>query len=96
MHSIDTSELTFGLGVEFPLGPLAVFGDLVGSVQWVDVDLTVDKQEVSYEAINFGLGARAGIRAELRSWFFVMVAGEMGFIGGVRWNAALSAGFRFG
>ncbi len=87
-------ELRFGLGYEHGFGPVAPFLDLVGAVHWDSTDLTVDGSPANYRTVGFGFAARAGVRLQLRRWFFVTASGELGLVGSSLWSADLSVGFR--
>jgi len=96
VRKIRPYELRFGIGGEIPLGRFAPFLDLIGEVDWVNTELAIDGQKAEYEANSFGFSARAGVRAYLRDWFFIAVAGEIGIVGNRFWGAELSLGFAFG
>ncbi len=86
-------DLRFGIGAEYPIGPVAPFVDVMGSVHWVDAQLGVGDTPVEYKSTAFGLSGRAGVRLHVRRWFFAAAAGEVGFVGDLRWGAELSVGF---
>jgi hypothetical protein len=94
VQSLRPYELRFGLGVEHGFGPVAPFLDLVGAVHWDATDLSVDGLTATYQTVGFGFAARAGVRVQLRRWFFVTASGELGLVGSGRWSADLSVGFR--
>ena len=93
VDSLRPIELRFGLGVEAPTRPFVPFVDLLGGVHWISASLRVDGQEVDYHAATFGFAARAGVRFQLRDWYFVQLAGEVGLGGDIRWGGELSVGF---
>lgn len=95
-RSMWSWALRFGLGAEYPFGPVVPFVDLQGSVQRVTTTLDVDARAVDYEALRFGFSGRAGVRIHLRRWFFVTASGELGLLGPTRWSADLGVGFRIG
>jgi len=96
VRKIRPYELRFGIGGEYTWGRFTPFLDLIGEVDWVDTELTVDGVAVEYEASSFGFSARAGARMYLREWFFIAAAGEIGIVGQRFWGAELSLGFSFG
>jgi hypothetical protein len=93
VQGITPVDLRFGIGGEYPIGPVAPFVDLLGGVHWTHVELTLDDTPVDYAATSFGLSLRAGARVHVRKWFFAAAAGEVGLVGDVRWGAELSVGF---
>jgi hypothetical protein len=95
VQSIDPIDLRFGIGAEYPIGPVVPFVDVMGGVHWVNTTLSVDEHQVDYSASSFALSARAGARLHVRRWFFAQLAGEVGLLGDVRWGAELSVGFAF-
>jgi hypothetical protein len=95
VRGLTTRDLRFGIGVEYPFGPLAPYVDVVGAVHWVSTDLNIDGSKLEYGATTFALSARGGIRLHLRKWFYATAAGEVGLAGDVRWGSELSVGFAF-
>ena len=96
VQSVRPYDLRFGLGGEYSFGTVAPYADLIGGLNWTDVDLTVGGQSVSYSSQTFNLSARAGLRVYLRDMFFIGVSGEAGILGNVTWSAGLTAGFATG
>lgn len=95
VRSIGTKDLRFGLGGEYPIGPVAPFVDLVGAIHWVNTTLAIDGTGHDYAASTFAFSVRGGARLHVRKWFFASAAGEIGLVGDVRWGAELSVGFAF-
>ncbi|MCA9619419.1 MAG: hypothetical protein KC731_10355 [Myxococcales bacterium] len=93
VQGIYPKELRFGIGGEYPFGPVAPFIDVLGGVHWVTADLTVDGKPASYDATSFSFSARAGLRLHVRDWFFASIAGEAGIVGETVWGAELAVGF---
>ncbi|MRG94740.1 hypothetical protein [Polyangium spumosum] len=93
VQSLSAKELRFGIGGEYAWTKVALFADLLGGVHWVDTELSIDGYKADYGAVTFAFSGRAGARAHVRKWFFAQLAGEVGIIGDVRWNAEMSVGF---
>ena len=93
VQSIQPVDLRFGIGAEYPIGPVAPFLDVMGGVHWTQADLSLDGVDTTYNATSFALSARAGVRLHVRRWFFTSLAGEVGLLGDVRWGAELALGF---
>ena len=93
VRSIRPYDLRFGLGAEYPIGPVAPFVDVLGSVHWVNANLDIDGSEHAFQAVGFALSGRLGARLHVRRWFFASVAGELGLVGDVRWGTELAVGF---
>ncbi len=83
----------FGIGGEVPIGPVAPFVDILGSIHSVRATFDVDDVEREVKARSFGFSARAGLRLHVRKWFFASLAGEVGIVGPTVWAAELSVGF---
>lgn len=96
VDSLKSYALRFGIGAEYPVGPVAPFVDVMGAVHWIDTSLVHQGESSSYSATDFGFAARAGLRLQVRRWFFASVAAEVGIVGPVRWGAELSVGFALG
>ena len=95
VRSIGSKDLRFGLGGEYPIGPVAPFVDLVGAIHWVSTTLAIDGAGHDYAASTFAFSVRGGMRLHVRKWFFASAAGEIGLVGDVRWGAEMSVGFAF-
>jgi hypothetical protein len=93
VRGIQSHDLRFGIGAEYPLGPVAPFVDVMGSVHWVGTTLAIDGASHDYSATTFGFAARMGFRLHVRKWFFASASGEVGLTGDERWGAELAVGF---
>lgn len=93
VQAIRPYELRFGIGAEYPIGPVAPFVDILGGVHWVTAELAVDDAVATYKATSFAFSGRGGLRLHVRDWFFASAAGEVGFVGETKWGAELSVGF---
>ncbi len=92
-RSLHMKALRFGIGGELPLSPVTPFADLLGSINWLNTELAVDKDRRELEATTFGFSVRAGVRLQVRRWFFASAAGEVGLSSNVLWGAELAVGF---
>lgn len=95
-RSLSVRDIHFGIGAEYPFGPVAPFVDVLGAVRWVNTELAIDGATQRYSANQFGLSARAGVRLHVRRWLFVSAAAQAGFAGDLRWGGDLAVGFAFG
>jgi hypothetical protein len=95
VRSIGTKDLRFGIGGEYPFGPVAPFVDLLGAVHWVSTTLTIDGTPADYGASTFAFAVRGGLRLHVRKWFFATAAGEVGLVGDERWGCEVGVGFAF-
>ncbi len=93
VQSLRPYELRFGIGGEGRVGPVALFGDLLGGVHWVAATLSIEGQSADYSTVAFAFSLRAGARLYVRDWFFVSAAGELGLVGPGTWTSELSLGF---
>jgi len=95
VRSIHAKDLRFGIGGEYPIGPVAPYVDLVGAIHWTSTTLAIDGQSHDYDATTFAFSLRGGARLHVRKWFFATASGEVGLVGDLRWGAELSVGFAF-
>ena len=95
VRSLHAHDLRFGIGGEYPIGPVAPFVDLMGAIHWTDTTLAIDGAPHEYDATAFAFSVRAGARLHVRKWFFATASGELGLVGDVRWCTELSVGFAF-
>lgn len=93
VQSLRPYELRFGIGGEGRVGPVALFGDLMGGVHWIDAALSIEGQTADYSAVAFAFSVRAGARLYVRDWFFISTAAELGLIGPITLTTELSLGF---
>jgi hypothetical protein len=93
VRGIQSHDLRFGIGGEYPIGPLAPFVDMIGYVHWVGTTVAIDGASHDYSAVTFGFAARGGFRLHVRKWFFASASGEVGIVGDERWGAELAVGF---
>lgn len=83
----------FGIGAEYPIGPVAPFVDVLGGLDWATADIVSGSETVRVESRDFGFRIRAGVRLHVRRWFFASASGEVGLTGQPSWAAELSVGF---
>ena len=95
VRSLSTKDLRFGIGAEYPIGPVAPYVDLIGSVHWVSTTMSVGGTPVDFTGTSFTFTARAGLRLHVRRWFFAAASGEVGLTGDTRWGADVSVGVAF-
>ncbi len=88
-------DLRFGLGGEFSFKSVTPYADLVGDVQWISTDVTVDGAAANFKALMFGYSVRAGVRVALSDYLFISPSAEFGLLGPERYGAALVVGFTF-
>ena len=93
-RSLSSWELRFGLGYEYQLGPVTPFVDLMGQIDWLSAELTVDQQPATYRATSFALSARGGLRIQVSKLVFVAPSAELGLTGDARWTAQLMVGLK--
>ena len=93
VESIQPYELRLGLGGEVPIGPVAIFADLMGGVHWTTATVVTADDVVAYETTQFTLAPRVGVRVHVQDWLFVEGAGEVGVLGDTVFTTTLSVGF---
>ena len=93
-RSLSSWELRLGLGFEYQLGRVTPFVDLIGQIDWLTAQLTVDQQPATYRASSFAMSARGGARIQVSKLVFVAPSAEVGFTGDVRWTAQLMVGIK--
>jgi hypothetical protein len=83
----------FGIGAEYPIGPVAPFVDVLGGLDWATADVVRGGETFRVESRDFAFRIRAGVRLHVRRWFFASASGEVGLTGQPSWAAELSVGF---
>lgn len=83
----------FGIGAEYPIGPVAPFVDVLGGLDWATADVVRGGETLRVESRDFAFRIRAGVRLHVRRWFFASASGEVGLTGQPSWAAELSVGF---
>lgn len=83
----------FGIGGEYPIGPVAPFVDVLGGLSFAKPTIAMGGEEVELRGQTFGFAVRGGLRLHVRKWFFASLSGEVGLVGDVRWGTELSVGF---
>ena len=83
----------FGIGAEYPFGPVAPFVDVLGGLSFAKPTIAMGGEEEELRGQTFGFTVRAGLRLHVRKWFFASISGEAGIVGDVQWGTELSVGF---
>ena len=86
-------NLHFGIGGEYPVGPVAPFLDILGDVAFANASFTSPAGDETIEGRGFGFALRGGVRLHVRKWFFASASAEVGLVGDIRWGTELSVGF---
>lgn len=86
-------NLHFGIGGEYPVGPVAPFLDILGDVAFAEASFASAAGNESIEGRGFGFALRGGVRLHVRKWFFASASAEVGLVGDIRWGTELSVGF---
>ena len=66
--------LRFGLGLEANVDGVRIFGDVLGTLHFVENVLFVDGMRVSTSSVAFAPGARVGVRVPVVPHFFVQAS----------------------
>ncbi len=94
IQSLQPYEFRFGLGGEYSWGRFTPYLDLMGTIHVVHTQMSIEEISLDYASTHFSFSTRAGVRIRLRSYFYVDVYGEFGFMGSLTWNSGVSVGFR--
>ena len=81
IRSLDAIETLYALGVEHTLGPVTLFGDLVGIADDVRTQVVVGEEQLTFRARSFGYAARSGLRVRFSRYAFVHASAEIGLVG---------------
>jgi hypothetical protein len=69
--------LRFGLGLELGVSEdVRLFGDVIGSVRFLEVQSTLDGTNVTSSVVSFAPGLRVGARIRIVDGFFVQLAAD--------------------
>jgi hypothetical protein len=93
VQSLQSGDLRFGLGAETSWGPVTPFVDLVGTMHFISTDLVIDGSTARYTATTFSYAVQAGLRIYLHDSFYVVAAGEYGWLGEDLWSATVGVGW---
>ena len=91
-RALSIWELRFGLGYEYTFGRFTPFVDLIGHVDWISSELTVDAAPATYRAQSFAFAAHLGVRVRVGDYLFIAPSGEVGITGDIKWGAQLVVG----
>ncbi len=94
VRSVSMWDLRTGIGFEFPFRRVTPFVDLLGDVQTLTTQLTIDGTAATYTGRAFSLGGRIGARYQV-SHLFIMAAAEATALGPLRVGGTLQVGFAF-
>ncbi len=86
-------NLHFGIGGEYPVGPVAPFLDILGDVGFAEAQFSSAAGDDTLNGRGFGFALRGGVRLHVRKWFFASASAEVGLVGDIRWGTELSVGF---
>lgn len=94
VRSVSLWDLRTGLGFELPFRRVTPFIDVLGDVQTMSAQLTIDGVPANYTGRAFSLGGRIGARVQL-SHLFIVAAAEATALGPLRVGGTLQLGFGF-
>ena len=91
--ALSSKDVRLSVGADLPLGPVHLFGDLVGTLRFVSATLRVDGAAAKFAATTFGYAAEAGASVDIGDDLRVALQAERGLVGEQLWGAALSVIF---
>jgi hypothetical protein len=94
VRSVSLWDLRTGLGFELPFRRVTPFVDVLGDVQTMSAQLTIDGVPANYTGRAFSLGGRVGARVQV-SHLFIALAAEATALGPLRVGGTLQLGFAF-
>jgi hypothetical protein len=94
VRSVSLWDLRTGIGFELPFRRVTPFVDVLGDVQTMSTQLTIDGSAATYTGRAFSLGGRIGARYQV-SHLFLLVAVEATALGPVRYGGTMQMGFGF-
>jgi hypothetical protein len=94
VRSVDLWDLRTGIGFEVPFRRVTPFVDVLGDLQTLTTQLSIDGTTAKYTGRAFSLGARAGLRYQV-SHLFLLAAAEGTALGPRRLGGTVQMGFAF-
>lgn len=94
VRSMSLWDLRTGIGFEVPFKRVSPFFDVLGDVQWMKTQISIDGVTATYEGKAFSLGGRVGLRYQ-REHLFVALAAEATALGPLRLGGSLQVGLGF-
>lgn len=94
VRSMSLWDVRTGLGVELPFARFTPFLDVLGDVETMTTQLSLDGQVATYTGRAFSLGGRLGLRYQVGHLFLALAAEAMG-IGPLRLGGSLQVGLGY-
>lgn len=94
VRSMNLWDFRTGIGFEIPFKRLTPFVDVLGDVQTMSTQLSIDGTTATYTGRAFSLGGRLGARYQV-DHLFVAIAAEATAIGPLRLGGTLQVGMGF-
>lgn len=94
VRSVSLWDLRTGIGVELPFRRVTPFIDMLGDMETLTTQLTLDGAPATYVGRAFSLGGRVGMRVQV-SHLFLVAAAEATALGPLRVGGTFQAGFAF-
>lgn len=94
VRSMSLWDFRTGIGFEVPFERVTPFVDVLGDVQTMNTQLSIDGATANYTGRSFSLGGRLGARYQV-DHLFVAVAAEATAIGPLRIGGTLQVGMGF-
>ena len=94
VRSMSLWDLRTGIGFELPFRRVSPFFDVLGDVQYLTTQLSIDGTTATYKSKAFSLGGRLGLRYQVDR-VFVAMAAEATAIGPLRLGGSLQVGLGF-
>src|SRR5262245_1673415 len=88
--SLSSKDFRLSFGADVPIGPVHLYGDLVGTLRFISATLRVDGAAAKFAATTFGYAVEAGASLDLGDELRVALQAERGLVGEQLWGAALS------
>jgi hypothetical protein len=94
VRSMSLWDFRTGIGFEVPFARFTPFLDVLGDVQTMSTQLSIDGATAKYTGRAFSLGARLGLKYQVEH-FFLALAAEATAVGPVRLGGSLMVGLGF-
>ena len=94
VRSMSMWDFRTGLGFELPFKRVTPFFDVLGDVQTMTTQLSIDGQTATYTGRAFSLGGRLGAKYQV-GHLFVALAAEATALGPLRLGGTLQVGLGF-
>ncbi|HYV43355.1 MAG TPA: hypothetical protein VFA20_00780 [Myxococcaceae bacterium] len=91
--AVSSKDLRLSIGLDLPIGPVHLYGDVVGTLRFISTRLLIDGDEAKFGATSFGYSAEAGVALSVSDGLRLGLQVERGLVGEEAWGGSLVLAF---